>query len=66
VGWSPHHLHNQPARSAPPSRAALGAQVHVLVQLEPGDLDRLAADPHLWLTFWGVVVPFALTVPEPA
>jgi hypothetical protein len=27
------------------SRAALGAQYHVLVQLEPGDLDRLAADP---------------------
>jgi hypothetical protein len=40
--------------------------VQVLVQLEPGDLDRLAANPHRLLTFWGVVVPFALTVPDPA
>jgi hypothetical protein len=42
-----------------------GLQYHVLLALEPGDLERLAADPHCWLTFWGGVIPFALTIPDP-
>lgn len=41
----------------------LGAQYHVLLSLEDGDLERLVVDGHVWLTFWGAVVPFALTVP---
>lgn len=42
----------------------LGPQCHVLLELEDGDLQRLTVDPHLWLTFWGGVVPFRLTVPD--
>jgi hypothetical protein len=42
-----------------------GPQLHLLLALEDGDLDRLRADPHLWLTFWGPITPFALTVPDP-
>jgi hypothetical protein len=42
----------------------LGPQFHLLVRLEPGDLERLTADPYLWLTFWGGIIPFALTIPD--
>lgn len=48
----------------PDQASGFGAQCHVLVRLDPGDLDRLTADPHYWLTFWGGVIPFAVTVPE--
>ena len=42
--------------------------VITLVLLAAWTTDRRARrmGHHLWLTFWGVVVPFALTVPEPA
>lgn len=35
---------------------------HVRAILEPGDLEQLAAGGHVWLTMWGAVVPFALSV----
>lgn len=41
----------------------------VRIELDPGDLEHLAAKGHFWLTFIGeVVVPFALNLdlPEPA
>lgn len=47
----------------PGAPQGLGPQIHVLVGLEDGDLERLIVDGHLWLTFWGGVVPFALTLP---
>lgn len=30
----------------------------VRLQLEEGDLDSLRANPHIWLRFWGHMVPF--------
>lgn len=34
--------------------------------LEPGDLDKLAAGGHVWVSFYGVVVPFSVDVTGPA
>lgn len=32
------------------------------IELEDGDLERLADQGHLWLTMWGAVVPFTFDV----
>jgi hypothetical protein len=46
--------------------APLGGALHLLVKVDPQDLERLQADPHFWLTIYGGrLAPFSLTVPEP-
>jgi hypothetical protein len=43
----------------------LGRCAHLLVRVDQLDLERLAADPHFWLTIYGGgLPPFSLTVPE--
>jgi hypothetical protein len=59
-------LYEPEPQSPPPGPGTigdLGAQYHILCALEDGDLERLIVDPHVWLTFWGGVVPFALSLP---
>jgi hypothetical protein len=44
----------------------LGHAFHLLVKLDPDDLERLRHDPHFWLTIYGQQLPpFSLTIPEP-
>jgi hypothetical protein len=37
----------------------------VRCELEDGDLEKLQAGGTVWLTFWGVMVPWSATVVEP-
>lgn len=48
-------------------RSPLTGAVNLSVryELEDGDLDKLGAGGTVWLTFWGVIVPFATTVVGP-
>lgn len=46
-----------------PTTGALNISVRCL--LEPGDLEKLQAGGVVWLTFWGSMVPWAVTVVEP-
>lgn len=41
------------------------AQIHVRIELEPGDLRRIRATGELWVTFLGGVTPFRLSVEPP-
>lgn len=41
------------------------ANVSVRLVLEDGDLEKLQAGGVVWLTFWGAMVPWAVTVGEP-
>jgi hypothetical protein len=58
--------HIAPVEALIDQSPATGAvNLSVRCELEPGDLEKLAAGGTVWLTFWGVIVPFALTVVEP-
>jgi hypothetical protein len=48
-------------------RSPITGAVNISVRCvtEPGDLEKLEAGGVVWLTFWGAMVPFALTVAEP-
>lgn len=41
------------------------AEIHVLIELEPGEARRLRATGQLWLTFLGGVTPFRISVDAP-
>ncbi len=44
-----------------------GPRYHLRIVLEAGDLERLAVEPHFWLTWHGNHLhPFALTLPADA
>jgi hypothetical protein len=47
-----------------PTTGALNISVRVV--LEDGDLEKLQAGGVVWLTFWGAMVPWVLTVAGPA
>lgn len=47
-----------------PSTGAVNLSVRM--ELEDDDLEKLAAGGMVWVTFWGHIVPFAVTVVEPA
>jgi acyl CoA:acetate/3-ketoacid CoA transferase beta subunit len=42
-----------------------GKRVCVKVQLEEGDLDKLTAGGHVWLSMYGGLVPFCFDVKAP-
>lgn len=46
-----------------PSTGALCISSRVI--LEEGDLEKLAAGAPIWVTFWGVMVPWSIAVAEP-
>lgn len=41
------------------------AQVRVRLELEPGELEQLAAGGHVWVTFVGGILPFNVTTTGP-
>lgn len=41
------------------------AQIHVRIELEPGDLRHMRATGELWVTFLGGVTPFRLSTTAP-
>lgn len=42
-----------------------GIRLSVRCALEPGDLEKLAAGGHVWISFYGHMVPFCVDVTGP-
>ena len=42
-----------------------GIRLSVRCVLEPGDLEKLAAGGHVWVSFYGQMVPFCVDVTGP-
>jgi hypothetical protein len=42
-----------------------GIRLSVRCVLEPGDLEKLTAGGHVWVSFYGQVVPFCVDVTRP-
>lgn len=49
----------------PATTGQQAATFSMLIELEPGDLERLQRSGRCWLTMWGAVVPFSFDVPAP-